>query len=96
MIADKDTIFKPKADVLLRPRVVGPQYYLPIQVLPLGVTLYRRPTVRQYREHLATNHCVVPACKREWRIGTNFLERGEPITWRAIAATAQHLPSKID
>ncbi len=97
MIADKVTTFKSKADVLLLPNVVGPQYILRIHVLPIGVTLYRRPTVRQYREHLATISCVVPACGREWRIGTQFcLECGEPITWFAIADIAQQLPKKID
>mgnify|MGYP000385306328 CR=1 FL=1 len=97
MFADKVTIFKSKADVLLLPNVVGPQHILTIQVLPRGVTLYRRPTVRQYREHLATIHCVVPACGREWRIGTQLcLECGEPITSRAIADIAQQLPSKFD
>ncbi len=83
--------------MLLLPNTVGPQYILTIQVLPHGVTLYRRPTVRQYMEHLATINCVVPACRREWRMGTQFyLECGEPIAWRAIADIAQQLPAKID
>ncbi len=83
--------------MLLLPNVVGPQYILTIQVLPNGVTLYRRPTVRQYREHLATINCVVPACGREWRIGIQFgIECGEPIKWRALADLVQQLPAWTD
>ena len=80
----------PKSDVLLMPDAVDPIYIKTIQALPHGVTLFRRPTELQYREHPATIRCVVPACEREWRAGTQFsLVCGEPITWRAIADIAQ-------
>ncbi len=45
MIADKVTILKPKADVVLLPNVVGPQYILTIQVLPHGVSAHNGTTV---------------------------------------------------
>ncbi len=79
------------------PSAVGPRCILTMRVVPVGVTFYRRPTVQQYREHPATINCVVPACGREWRIGTQFCrECGEPVSWRAIASITQQLPTKID
>ena len=47
MLSDKVAIFKSKADVLLLPDAVGPQFILTIQASPHGVTLYRRPAEQQ-------------------------------------------------
>jgi hypothetical protein len=92
MFKDHVTVYKSVANVLLMPHPVGPEYITTIQVMPNGVSLYRRPSPEQLRWRLATINCVASTCGLAWRIGTQFcLTCGEPITWRAIADLMQQL-----
>ncbi len=73
MLFDQVIMFKPRADVLPIPEVVGPQYIDTVQVLPHGVILYRRVSDLEHKETLAPSIALTPKFDRCSVIGAHLL-----------------------
>ncbi len=61
MWTDRVAMCKSISDMLLLPNVVEVKYLHSIQVMPYGITLYRRTTEQEYSERAHTIRCVDPA-----------------------------------
>ncbi len=94
MLTDRGCMYKSISDMLFLPSVVEAKYLLSIQVMPYGITLYRRTVVQEYSESARTIRCVDPKCAQLWILGTQLsLECAEPVMWRALADLVQQLPA---
>ena len=90
-------IFRSAAGVLLIPDPVPVLFIRWVQVLPAGLTIYKRPEEWRYDDVWPLQSIICPTCSAEWRLGQWIcLKCWEPMTTRAVHDTFPRLNSKKD